>query len=314
MLTYVLLIVGFFLLIKGADLFVDGSASVAKKLHVPSMIIGLTIVAMGTSAPECAVSISASLKGSNAMAISNVVGSNIFNLMVVCGCCALFAPLVVQTKTLKQEYPFSVLVAVLMLGLGYFGMSMSRLDGLILVVIFAAFLFWMVRSAMKARADHKEPDESGEEVREMGTLRCILYIIIGIIAIVLGGDLVVDSATEIARNFGLSENLIGLTIVAFGTSLPELVTSIVAARKGEVDMAFGNVIGSNIFNILLVAGLAAVVSPMEFLTENVIDLVIFTAMSILVWSFATSKRKISRLEGGFMLFIYAAYIVYICNR
>lgn len=314
MLTYVLLVVGFFLLIKGADLFVDGSASVAKKLHVPSMIIGLTIVAMGTSAPECAVSISASLKGSNAMAISNVVGSNIFNLMVVCGCCALFAPLAVHTKTLKQEYPFSILIAVLMLGLGYFGMSLSRWDGLILVVIFVVFLIWMVKSAMKARADHEGLEESEEEVRELGTLRCILYIIIGIIAIVLGGDLVVDSATEIARNFGLSENLIGLTIVAFGTSLPELVTSIVAARKGEVDMAFGNVIGSNIFNILFVAGLAAVVSPMGFLMENVIDLVILIAMSILVWSFATSKRKVSRLEGSFMLFLYAAYIVYICNR
>lgn len=314
MLTYVLLAAGFFLLIKGADLFVDGSASVAKKLHVPSMIIGLTIVAMGTSAPECAVSISASLKGSNAMAISNVVGSNIFNLMVVCGCCALFAPLAVHTKTLKQEYPFSILIAVLMLGLGYFGMSLSRWDGLILVVIFVVFLIWMVKSAMKARADHEGLEESEEEVRELGTLRCILYIIIGIIAIVLGGDLVVDSATEIARNFGLSENLIGLTIVAFGTSLPELVTSIVAARKGEVDMAFGNVIGSNIFNILFVAGLAAVVSPMGFLMENVIDLVILIAMSILVWSFATSKRKVSRLEGSFMLFLYAAYIVYICNR
>lgn len=314
MLMYVLLIAGFILLIKGADLFVDGSASVAKKFHVPSMIIGLTIVAMGTSAPECAVSISASLKGSNAMAISNVVGSNIFNLMVVCGCCALFHPLGVHTKTMKQEYPFSVLVAVLMLGLGYFGMKMSRLDGLILVVIFVAFLIWMVKSAMRARADHEAVERPEEEISEMGTLKCILYIVIGIAAIVLGGDLVVDSATEIARNFGLSENLIGLTIVAFGTSLPELVTSIVAARKGEVDMAFGNVIGSNVFNILFVAGLAAVVSPMAFLMENVIDLIILIAMSILVWGFAGSKRKVSRMEGSFMLFLYAAYIVYICNR
>lgn len=313
-LTYVLLVVGFVLLIKGADFFVEGSASVAKKLKVPTMIIGLTIVAMGTSAPECAVSISASLKGSNAMAISNVVGSNIFNLMVVCGVCALFTPLAVQVKTLKQEFPFSILVAVIMLGLGYMGMSLNRIDGVIMVVLFAFFLFWMVKSALNARANSNDDAVEEENVKELGNIQCVFYIIIGLIAIIVGGDIVVDSSTEIARNFGLSENLIGLTIVAFGTSLPELVTSIVAAKKGEVDMALGNVIGSNIFNILLVGGIAAVVSPMAFLMENVIDLIVLTAMSIVVLGFASSKKRIGRVEGAFMLLIYAAYIVYICNR
>lgn len=308
--SYVCLIVGFILLIKGADFFVEGSASVAKKLHVPTMIIGLTIVAMGTSAPECAVSISASLKGSNAMAISNVVGSNIFNLMVVCGCCALFAPLTVQTKTLKKEFPFSILVAVIMLALGYFGMTLGRVDGVLMLAVFVFFLVWMVKAALAAREQPREE----EEVKELGNLQCAVYIVLGLAAIIVGGDVVVDSATVIARNFGLSENLIGLTIVAFGTSLPELVTSVVAAKKGEVDMAFGNVIGSNIFNILLVAGAAAAVSPMVFLMENVMDLIILIVMSILVWSFASSNKKIGKGEGIFMLFIYAAYLVYICNR
>lgn len=312
MMTYVLLIVGFLLLIKGADFFVEGSAAVAKKLRVPTMIIGLTIVAMGTSAPECAVSIAASIKGSNAMAISNVVGSNIFNLMVVSGFCALFTPLIVHAKTLKQEFPFSILAAIVMLIAGFIGMMLGRIDGIILLVLFAFFLVWMVKSALKARANAEDIEE--ENVKDLGNLQCLLYIIGGIIAIVIGGDLVVDSATEIARTFGLSENLIGLTIVAFGTSLPELVTSAVAAKKGEVDMALGNVIGSNIFNILLVAGIAATVSPMAFLMENVIDLVILIVMSIVVWSFASTKKKIGRAEGVFMLIIYVAYIVYICNR
>lgn len=310
--TYLLLIVGFVLLIKGADFFVEGSASIAKKFHIPAIIIGLTIVAMGTSAPECAVSISASLKGSNAMAISNVVGSNIFNLMVVCGCCAVFAPLTVQRKTLKQEIPFSIFIAILMLALGFFGMSLSRIDGGILIIVFIAFLVWMVKSALNAREEQKEQEE--ETGKEISALRCLIYIVIGLAAIVFGGDIVVDSATKIARNFGISENLIGLTIVAFGTSLPELVTSVVATRRGEVDMAFGNVIGSNVFNILFVAGTAAAVSPMVFLMENVIDLIILIVMSILVWSFASSDRKIKRLEGTFMLFLYVAYILYICNR
>ena len=256
--TYVLLVVGFVLLIKGADFFVEGSSGIAKKLKVPSLIIGLTIVAMGTSLPECAV----------------------------CGFCAVITPLAVGKRTLKQEFPFSVLMAALLLVLGYIGMSVGRIDGVILLIFFALFMFWMVHSALKARTA----------------------------GIAFGGDMVVDSASAIAAAFGLSQNLIGLTIVAMGTSLPELVTSIVAARKNEVDMALGNVIGSNIFNILFVLGIAAAISPVAFIMENVIDIVILIAMSIMVLLFAWSRQKINRIEGAIMLLSYAGYMVYICMR
>lgn len=309
MLDYIVLVVGFILLIKGADYFVDGSASVAKKLRVPTMIIGLTIVAMGTSAPECAVSIAASVKGSNTMAISNVIGSNIFNLMVVCGACALFTPLAVKASTLKQEFPLSILAALMLLAMGYFGMSIGRMDGVILLVVFTAFLVWMVMSAKKARANTEQ-----EEIETLPAWKCLLFIIGGIAAIVIGGDFVVDSASNIAERFGLSPTLIGLTVVAFGTSLPELVTSLVAAKKGETDMALGNVIGSNLFNILLVLGIAGAVSPMAVLMENIIDDIILIAVSALVWIFAWRKQKLSRIHGVIMLAVYAVYVVYICMR
>lgn len=318
--TYILLVVGFVLLIKGADFFVEGSSSVAKKLNVPSLIIGLTIVAMGTSLPEFAVSLTASATGNNALAVSNVVGSNIFNLMVVCGASALFLPLAVGIDTLKKEFPFSVFVGVLLLALGYMGMEVGRVDGLILTILFILFLVWMVKSAMKARAkgegleEEQELDTDTERLKGFPVWKCIIYIVGGMIAIAFGGDMVVDSASQIAANFGLSQNLIGLTIVAMGTSLPELVTSLVAARKKEVDMALGNVIGSNIFNVLFVLGLSSLISPVAFVMENVIDIIILTIMSIVVWCFAWSKHKIGRIEGALMLLSYAGYMVYICTR
>lgn len=305
---YILLILGFVLLIKGADWFVDGSASVAKRLRVPTLIIGMTIVAMGTSAPELAVSTAAALKGSNEIAISNVVGSNIFNLMVVCGACALFKPLTVKLSTLKVEFPISILTAGLLLGMGYLGMCIGRIDGIVLTILFIGFLGWMVISAKNGRTDETE------EYEIMPIWKCLLFIVVGIAAIVWGGDLVVDAASAIAESFGLSENLIGLTIVAFGTSLPELVTSLVAAKKGDVDMALGNVIGSNIFNILLILGVAGALCPMAMLMENLIDTVILIAMSVLVLIFAWTKKTINRTEGIVMLLLYAAYIVYICMR
>ncbi|MFG6384554.1 MAG: calcium/sodium antiporter [Lachnospiraceae bacterium] len=309
MLDYVFLIVGFILLIKGADFFVDGSASVARKFRIPTMIIGMTIVAMGTSAPECAVSIAASLKGNNSMAISNVVGSNIFNLMVVCGACAVFSPLAVKASTLKQEFPLSILAAVLLLVMGKMNMSIGRGEGIILLGVFVVFLIWMVMETKKARNNVQE-----EEIEALKGWQCVLYIGVGIAAIVAGGDFVVDSATAIATTFGLSSTLIGLTIVAFGTSLPELATSLVAAKKGETDMALGNVIGSNIFNILLVLGVAGAVSPMEVLMDNLIDDIILIGMSIIVWIFAWRRKQIGHLHGIVMLGIYAIYMVYISIR
>lgn len=309
---YILLVVGFVLLVKGADFFVDGSSSVAKRLRVPSLIIGMTIVAMGTSLPECSVSISAAIAHNTGVAVGNAVGSNIFNLMVVCGICALFCPLTVDKKTLRREFPFSVFVAILLLVLGWISMTLGRWDGIMLVLFFILFLFVMVTSALEARKNGNKVEE--EEYKILPVWQCIIYIIGGAAAIALGGDLVVDSASVIAKTFGMSQNLIGLTIVAFGTSLPELVTSVVAAKKKEVDMALGNVIGSNIFNILLVLGVASTISPMAFNMENVIDIIVLVVMSVIVLCFAWTKEKIVRWEGGVMLVLYAAYMGYICIR
>lgn len=307
--SLVLLVIGFILLIKGADFFVEGSSSVAKMLKIPSIIIGLTIVAMGTSLPECAVSITASLTNNNALAVSNAVGSNIFNLMVVCGFCALFNPLVVEKSTLKKEFPFSMLCAVLLLVCGYIAMTLGRADGLILLAVFICFLVWMVRSALKARATAGD-----EEYEVLPVWKCIVFILGGIIAIKFGGDFVVEGASTVAAKMGLSQNLIGLTIVACGTSLPELVTSVVAAKKNELDMALGNVIGSNVFNLLFVLGIASAISPIAFIMENVIDIAILIVMSVIVWAFAWTKQRLDKKEGIIMLLLYAVYLVYICVR
>lgn len=319
--SIIILVIGFVLLLKGADYFVEGSSSVAKQLRIPSMIIGMTIVAMGTSLPECAVSVTASLTGNNTLAVSNVVGSNIFNLMVVCGACALFAPLTIEKDTLKKEFPLSIFCAVLLMGLGYIGMTLGHVDGFILLILFVCYLLWMINSAKKARAAHKEDElmkEEGEfvdeEIKLIPMWKCAIYIIGGMIAIKYGGDFVVNSASAIALAFGLSQTLIGLTIVALGTSLPELMTSIVAARKNEVDMALGNVIGSNIFNILLVLGVAGAISPVAFLMDNIIDIVVLIVMSLVVLVFAWTSKVINRKEGIAMLCMYVVYMVYICIR
>lgn len=307
---YIFLVGGFLLLIKGADFFVEGSANVARKLHISPMVIGLTVVAMGTSAPECAVSIAASFRGENAVAVSNVIGSNIFNLLIVCGVCAVISPLQVKEENLKKEFPLAVLSAIVLVAMGYLGMRIGRADGVILLAAFTAFIIWLVLGAKKSQGAQEE--EAG---KELNAVLCLLYIVGGMAAIVAGGNIVVDSAKTIAANFGLSPTLIGLTIVAMGTSLPELVTSAVAAKKGETDMALGNVIGSNLFNILLVLGLAGTISPMEVLMENLADAIILVGVSIVVWIFAwTGKRHINRAEGAAMVAIYAAYMGYICVR
>ena len=311
LLAAVMLVAGFVLLIKGADFYVEGSSAVAGKFKVPFMIIGMTIVAMGTSLPECAVSVTASLSNNNALAVSNAIGSDIFNLMVVCGACALFSPLVVKRETLKKEFPFATICILLLLGLGYLGMEVARLDALVLVALFVGYLLWMIFSAKKAREGAEEEEE---EKKNIAMWLCLIYIAGGAAAIKFGGDFVVDGACTIASRFGLSQTLIGLTIVAMGTSLPELVTSIVAAKKNEVDMAIGNVIGSNIFNVLLVLGVAAVISPIAFVMENVIDIAILLVMSLIAWIFAWTGKSINRGEGICMLGLYAGYLVYICMR
>ena len=305
-------IIGFVLLVKGADFFVEGSGSVAKKFNIPVFIIGMTIVAMGTSAPECAVSISASLRGINGMAISNVIGSNIFNLLVVCGVCALFQPLVIKKETLKKEFPFSVLVAVIIGVMGLAGMMVGHMDGIILVVIFALFLYWMVRSAKKSMQAGE--DVEAEEIKDLPIWKCLVFIGGGLVAIVIGGQMVVNCSETIARGFGLSETLIGLTICSIGTSLPELVTSVVAAKKNQAGMALGNVIGYNIFNILLVGGLASAISPIAMNMNNLIDIVILVIVSLYIMALVWKKQLLTRAGGVSMLAVYAAYMVYICVR
>ena len=316
-----ILVIGFILLIKGADFFVEGSSSVARRLKVPSLIIGMTIVAMGTSLPECAVSVTASLAGNNTLAVSNVVGSNIFNLMVVCGVCTLIAPLTIKKDTLQKEFPLSIICAVLLMFLGYFGMTLGHVEGVILLIIFVGYLLWMIQAARTARKNHIKERQMTEEaefaegdIDILPVWKCLIFIVGGMIAIKYGGDFVVDGASVIAAGLGLSQTQIGLTIVATGTSLPELVTSIVAARKNEVDMALGNVIGSNIFNILFVLGIAASISPVAFLLENIIDIIILVIMSLIVMAFAWTSQTIKRNEGIIMLVLYAVYLVYIWIR
>ncbi|MBQ6814660.1 MAG: calcium/sodium antiporter [Lachnospiraceae bacterium] len=309
----VILVVGFVLLIKGADFFVEGSSAVAKKLRVPSIIVGLTIVALGTSLPELAVSVTASIAGSNAIAISNVVGSNLFNLLVVCGACTLFMPLSINKSTLKQDFPLSIICAVMLLVMGYIGMAVGRLDAGILLIIFITYISILVMQALKARKGSTQSDEENEK-KDIPVWLCIVYIVGGIAAIKFGGDFVVDGAKEIAKQFGMSENLIGLTIVAVGTSLPELVTSVVASRKDEIDMALGNVLGSNIFNVLFILGTAGVISPMAFIMENVVDIAILIVVSVLVYVFGWTKQRVEKKEGVIMIGIYVAYMVYACIR
>ena len=308
----ILLVVGFVFLIKGADFFVEGASAVAKKLHVPPLVIGMTIVAMGTSLPELSVSVTASIAGSNQLAIGNVVGSNIFNLMVVLGSCALFSSLKVSDETIKKDLPFSEICALLLIGMGVIGNSVGHIDGAILLIIFAIFLGSMLRTAMKSRIN--EAANAEKETVDIPTWLCIIYIIGGAIAIKFGGDWVVDSCTTLALKFGMSETLVGLTIVALGTSLPELVTSIVAAKKNELDMAIGNVVGSNIFNILLILGAAGAISPMVFMTVNAIDTFILVAFSVIIGLMCMKKKNLNKTDGIIMLILYAAYLLYIIVR
>lgn len=317
----VLLIIGFVFLVKGADAFVEGCSSIARRYHVPSLIIGMTIVAMGTSLPETAVSVTAAVTGNNALAVSNAVGSNIFNLMVVVGACTLFTSVSVQINTLKIDFPISILCAVLLLILGAAGMSLEHIDGVVFIILFLAFILYMIRSAQTSREKNVEPGVEeeeylleAEEIQEMSMGKSVIYILLGAVAIAVGSDWVVDGACTVAAAIGISQTLIGLTVVAFGTSLPELVTSIVAAKKGEVDMALGNVIGSNIFNILMVLGIAAAISPVAFLTENIIDIAVLIVFSVIGWIMAWTKRELNRKEGIIMLLLYAVYVVYICMR
>lgn len=316
---YLLLLLGFILLIKGADLFVDGSSSIARLLHIPSIIIGLTVVAFGTSMPEASVSITAALAGKNDLSLSNVIGSNLFNLLMVVGISAAIKPMKVQTSVLKKDLPLSIVITVLLLVMSipsaYHGEKvsiLSRVEGCILLAIFAAYLAVTVRQALKARQNYINEENSGEKTISIPVT--ILYVILGIAGIIWGGDLVVDSATAIALTFGWSETFIGLTIVALGTSLPELVTSVVAARKGESDLSLGNAVGSNLFNILLVLGASTAVHPITVNPFTIYDTIFLAISSIIVYLFAIQKKDLNRTEGLLMIPLYIIFFIYIILR
>ena len=303
---YILLIIGFVLLIKGADFFVDGASSVAAKLKVPSLIIGLTVVSIGTSLPEAAVSISASLGGVNGISLGNVIGSNIFNLLMVVGISSIILPILTDRAILTRDMPFNLGITVVLCFM-LLDSHLSRVEAVILLLLLAVYLFILIRSALKNR-------EEGEETKVLTWFKSILFIVLGAAAIIGGGQLVVDSAKTIAASLGMSDTLIGLTVVALGTSLPELVTSIVAARKGDSGIAMGNVIGSCIFNILFILGVAGVISPMTADSAFLIDTGILIGICLVMLLFAFTKRKTDRLEGAPCVLIYVAYTAYIIMR
>lgn len=318
--SVIFLLGGFLLLVKGADWFVEGASSIARRLRIPSLIIGLTIVAFGTSAPELAVSITAAMKGSNDIAIGNVVGSNMFNLLVVIGMSALICPLSVKPSIIKKDYPLSI-VATLLLNVLIMDqlftkssqMVLGRLDGILLLFGFGIFMYLTVKDALKSRANNLCIQEAEAAIGySMG--KSILISIIGLSGIIIGGNMTVSGAKEIARAFGLSEALIGLTIVAVGTSLPELVTSIVAAKKGESDIALGNVVGSNMFNIFLILGLSSTILPMNVTLTYMYDVGLLTIVSILIYIPILFRKKIGRVMGAVMTCSYIAYTAYLILR
>ncbi|OON95378.1 MAG: sodium:proton exchanger [Epulopiscium sp. Nele67-Bin005] len=314
---YVLLLIGFVLLIKGADFFVDGASSIATRLNVSPLLIGLTIVAFGTSAPELAVSITSALSGDNAIAIGNVLGSNIFNFLMVIGVSALIAPFAVDKDILAKEFPFTILAGIILFILGLDVALqdqtmnvISRADGILLLIFFSMFMYYLIASALSNRDNGSDDDE----IECMPMSKSILMSIGGALGIVLGGDMVVNNASEIALIWGMSEGLVGLTIVAIGTSLPELVTSVTAAKKGQSDMALGNVIGSSIFNIFLILGVSTAINPIPLNSDIFIDIFFMIAVIVTAYIFALTGKKINRPEGGFFVASYACYMVYILMR
>jgi len=305
---YILLIVGFVLLIKGADFFVGGASSIAKKLKVSSLIIGLTVVSMGTSMPEAAVSISASLSGNNSISLGNAIGSNIFNFLMVVGISALILPVVTDPDILRRDMPINLGITVVLLVMLLDG-DLSRIDSVILLVLLAAYMFLLIRSALKNRTDDTDQIE-----RILPWATSIIFVVAGLAAIIGGGQLVVNSAKTIAVNLGMGETLVGLTVVAIGTSLPELVTSIVAAKKGDSGIAMGNVIGSNIFNILFILGMAGTIKPMTADNAFFIDTGVLIAISLMMLLFAFTGKKTGRVEGAVCVLVYVAYTAYIIMR
>ena len=305
-LQLLLLAVGFILLVKGADWFVEGASGIADKFGIPQLVIGLTIVAMGTSAPETAVSITAALKGNADIAVGNVVGSNILNILIILGISSAITSIAVAKTTIRYEIPIMLGITVLLLVFGENGGTICLWEGIVLLACFVGYLLYMFVMMKKGEMQSEEIESTKKPLWKM-----LLFGIVGLGLIILGSDVTVDAATALAKIFGLSEKFIGLTVVALGTSLPELFTSVIAARKGKADIAIGNIVGSNIFNILFVIGTSALIIPVVFEMSFVIDCLVAVAAGVILWLCVCRKKKLNRLDGIIMLICYAAYFVYL---
>lgn len=287
----------------GADRLTEGASALARRMRVPEIVIGLTIVAAGTSAPELFVSLVSALKDTPDMAVGNVVGSNIFNTLLIVGCAAMVAPMVITPSTVRKDMPFAVGASMLLLAIILVGNDVSRSDGLVLLAFFAVFMVYTFRVAMQ-----KDDGVETSAVAPVNVWKSLLYVVAGLGALIIGSNLFVDSASDVARQFDISEGVIGLTIVAGGTSLPELATSVVAARKGRSAIAIGNVIGSNVFNVLLILGLTATVSPMAVQGITVVDLSVMLGGILMVWAFSYTKYTVARWEGAVLTLTFLAYM------
>ena len=301
-----LLALGFVLLVKGADWFVEGAAGIADKLGIPQLVIGLTIVAMGTSAPEAAVSITAALQGTADITVGNVVGSNIMNILVILGLSSAITSIAVAKTTVRYEIPIMLFITGLFLALGAVDGALSLVDGILLWVCFLGYLGYMFLMTKKGLMEAEEAESANRPVWLL-----VIMGVVGMALIVLGSDVTVDAATALAKMFGMSERFIGLTIVALGTSLPELFTSVIAAKKGKADIAIGNIVGSNIFNILFVVGTSALITTVPFATNFVVDCLVAIGAGVLLWLCVFRKKKLTRIGGILMLLSYAAYFAYL---
>ena len=305
--SIILLVLGFVMLVKGADWFVDGASGLATRLGIPQLVIGLTIVAMGTSLPEVAVSITAAMKQNAGISIGNVLGSNILNILIILGITSVLVSVGVQKSTYFYEIPFMLVITAILLAMGVTGQEVTRIEGILLLILFVLYLVYLYFLSKQSKA----PESEEEKVFSVG--KCIFLIILGGIMVVWGSDLAVKGASDLARIFGVSERFIGLTIVALGTSLPELVTSVTAARKGNADIAIGNIVGSNIFNILFVLGISSTICDIPYALSFRVDAVIAIIAGVLLWIFSIRKKKLTRSGGVVMLIAYAAYFVYLCQ-
>lgn len=303
--SFILLLIGFLLLIKGADYFVDSASAIARKFHIPSMIIGLTIVSIGTSLPELSVSLTSALIGKNDLAVANVVGSNIFNILMGLGVTSIISKLPIEKNTIENDIPFLNIIGSILLIL-MLNLTLNRFEGILLIGLLIGFLFYIIKPVLNNK------EESNEESKL--SFKTILLGILGVVGIILGGDMVVDSASNIAKMFGMSQNLIGLTVVALGTSLPEFVTSVIAGIKGENEIAVGNIIGSNIFNILMILGISSIISPIVISFISVIDIMFMIAIGILLYVFVVKSKTLKRYQGIVFVFLYIGYISYTIFR